>query len=199
MIHDKSRAFWVGASDTSALMASWDTKTFATFMAEKLGLAEKVVATTAMMAGTHWEGKILDHLGIRKRDRQIKVRKLRLRVNLDGEDRTTVSEVKTHQSEEFDLSKAYWMQSQVEMYATKKKLRIVAYRLLPADLDNYYNGIDPGRVSFHEVGYDPAWIEDEYLPRLRVVARCIKGRRWPSDSEIARFTRKRGRAAAPNG
>ncbi len=199
MIHSQDRSGWVGASDTYALLASWDSKTFASFLGEKLGLVEKRVKTQAMDAGTHWEGKILDALGIRKRDRQIKVRRLRLRVNLDGEDKTTVTEVKTHQSEEFDLCKRYWMQAQVEMYVTGKRLRVAAYRLTGDELSNYYLPLDPERVSFHDVDYDPAWIEDEYLPRLRVVASCIKERRWPNEGEVARFTRKRRKAASHGG
>lgn len=191
MIHDKSRAGWVGASDTHALMSSWDSKTFASFMAEKLGLIERGFTSRRMQAGTHWEGKILDAVGVRRRDRQIRIRRLRLRVNLDGEDMIQVSEVKTHESEEFGLSLVYWEQAQVETFAAGKPVRIVAYRLLPEDIDNYYRGVDEDRLSFHTIGYNRTWVREEYLPRLRIVARCIKKRRWPSESEIKRFSYKR--------
>lgn len=196
MIRDRSRAGWVGASDTYALMSSWDTKTFAAFMNEKLGYPRQDIHTRAMDAGTHWEGRVLSHLGITQRDRQIRRRKLCLRVNLDGEDKSTVTEVKTHQ-DVFKVSRRYWMQAQVEMYATRKKLRIAAYQLLPNDLDNYYAPFDDERLTIHAVCYDERWIKEEYLPRLKVVTRCIKKRRWPSEDEIARFSKKRGREADP--
>jgi hypothetical protein len=150
-----------------------------------------------MDAGTFWERRILSALGISKRDRQIRRRRLRLRVNLDGESKTTVTEVKTHQDDLFKVSRKYWMQAQVEMYATRKKLHIAAYRLLPGDLYNYYAPFDEERLTVHAVTYDEQWIREEYLPRLRVVARCIKKRRWPSEGEIARFSKKRGRTSDP--
>ena len=195
MIRDRSRSGWVGASDTHALMSSWDSKTFATFMLEKLGLLEKGFSSRRMAAGTFWERRILDAVDVRKRDRQIRCRRLRLRVNLDGEDTSTVFEVKTHENEEFRLTRAYWEQCQVEHYATGKEVCIVAYRLLPEDIDNYYRELDEERLSIHPIDYDEAWINNEYLPRLRVVARCIKERRWPSEGEIARFSYRRRRVA----
>ena len=193
MIRDHSRAGWVGASDTHALMASWDSKTFASFMMEKLGLLEKGFSSRRMAAGTFWERRILDAIDVSRRDRQIRRRKLRLRVNLDGEDRVTVFEVKTHEGEEFKVTKAYWQQCQVEHYATGKEVCIVAYRLLPEDIGNYYRELDEERLSIYPIDYDPEWIEREYLPRLRIVARCIRTRRWPTESEIARFTYQRRR------
>ena len=197
MIHDRSRAGWVGASDTYALMSSWDSKTFAAFLSEKLGYPKQTARTRVMYAGTFWEGRVLTTLGVLRRDRQIRRRRLCLRVNLDGEDKYTVTEVKTHQDDLFKVSRKYWMQAQVEMYATRKKLRIAAYRLLPEDLDNYYAPFDEKRLTVHAVTYDEQWIREEYLPRLRVVARCIKKRRWPSEGEIARFSKKRGRTSDP--
>lgn len=197
MIRDHSRAGWVGASDTHALMSSWDSKTFAAFMMEKLGLLEKGFSSRRLAAGTHWERRILDAIDVRKRDRQIRRRRLRLRVNLDGEDTSTVFEVKTHESEEFKPTRAYWEQCQVEHYATGKEVCIVAYRLLPEDIDNYYRELDEERLSIYPIEYDHVWIEEEYLPRLRIVARCIRRRRWPSESEIARFSYRRRRKADP--
>ena len=142
-------------------------------------------------AGTAYEHRILDHLGIKGRDRQIRIRRIgkylvRLRVNLDGEDEI-IHEVKTHKSEKFTVSKAYWQQAQVEMFATRKNLVIDAYRLLPADYDNFFNPIDKNRLSRHPVAYDGGWVEREYLPRLVYLSRCMKEGRFPCKEEYQTF------------
>ena len=107
-------------------------------------------------------------------DRQIKIRRLRLRVNLDGEDAQEISEVKTHKGESFKVPRAYWMQAQVEMFAAKKNLRIVAYHLEPEDYRNWFREIEDDRLSYHPIPYDRDWIEGEYLPRLRYLAKCLR-------------------------
>ena len=123
MIHDHDRSGWFGASDTAAIMGRWDTKTFRSFWLQKLGVNRDHFSTLEMDTGSAYEHRILEYIGIRKMDRQIKIRRLRLRVNLDGEDAQEISEVKTHKGESFKVSRAYWMQAQVEMFAAKKALR----------------------------------------------------------------------------
>lgn len=184
VIQSKDRSGWFGASDTSIIMGGWHTKTFARFWLEKQGLLRSNFSTVAMAAGTAFEHPILDHLGIRKRDRQIKIRRLRLRVNLDGET-DKIHEVKTYSGDEFKVTKGYWQQSQVEMFAAKKPLEIVAYRLTPDDYDNFYNPIEPDRLSFHPVKYDPIWIEQEYLPRLRYLSKCLRTGMTPDINGVA--------------
>ena len=194
MIHNKSRAGWLGASDTATVMGNWDTDTFARWWNIKLGITEGNFSNQYTAAGTAYEHRILDFLGIVCRDRQVRIRRIgkyhvRLRVNLDGED-DIVHEVKTHKSDRFSVSKAYWMQAQVEMYATGKKLVIEAYRMLEADYENFFNEIDPLRLSSHPIAYDPLWIEREYLPRLIYLSRCMKERCFPckDDYQIFRST-----------
>lgn len=178
MIHDRDRSGWIGASDTARVMGSWDTKTFELFWREKLGLYHRKGVTHAMAAGTAYEGRILDALGISRRDRQIRIPKYRLRVNLDGED-AVIHEVKTYGKDTFKVSRAYWQQAQVEMFAAQKPLVIDAYRLEPEDYGNWFRSIDPQRLSRWPVAYDPRWIEKEYLPRLKVLAKCLKKGIWP--------------------
>jgi hypothetical protein len=181
MIASKDRSGWIGASDTDKVMGNWQTPTWHKWWAVKLGITTNNVSTTAMLAGTYYEHRILDALGIKKRDRQIKLRRLRLRVNLDGED-AIIHEVKTHKSEEFKLSKAYWQQAQVEMYAAKKPLVINAYRLTEAEYENFFLPIDKDRLTEHPVEYDEAWIKEMYLPRLRILATCLKKGVFPIES-----------------
>lgn len=182
MIHSKDRSGWIGASDTHMVMANWNTPSWRKWWSVKLGLSTINFTTDAMAAGTHWEGRILDYLGIKKRDRQIKMLLLRLRVNLDGETRDTIHEVKTYGGEAFKLSPAYWEQAQVEMFVSGKKLVIDHYRLLPDDYKNYFNPVDPDRLGQTEVVYNPAWILDQYFPRLFVLRDCLKRGVFPDES-----------------
>lgn len=179
MIASKDRSGWIGASDTAMVMANWNTPSWKKWWAVKLGVATSNYTNTAMQAGTYYEHPILDALGIAKRDRQIKIHHLRLRVNLDGEDKTTVHEVKTHSKPTFKVTRDYWMQAQVEMYATGKQLVINAYRLTEEEYKNYFLPIDRKRLSEHPVAYDAAWINEQYLPRLRILAECLRKGVYP--------------------
>ncbi len=184
MIASHDRSGWIGASDTSMVVGNWNTATFRKWWLIKLGLAESGFHSKEMLAGTFYEHRILDHLGITKMDRQIKKHSLRLRVNLDGESKRMVHEVKTHKDSVFKVSKRYWQQCQVEAFVTKKDVEIIAYRLLQDDYENYFNPIDSERITRHFIQYDREWIETVYLPRLKYLARCIKKRRMPCESDV---------------
>ena len=184
MIKNQDRSGWFGASDTCHMMGSFQTRTFARFWLEKQGLRQNQVRTPQMLAGTAYEHRILAAIGVRQMDRQIKKRSLRLRVNLDGETPERIEEVKTHAAPVFHLSRAYWMQAQVEMFAANKPLEIVAYRLEPEDYGNCYRPIDPERITRHPVLRDEAWLQEQYLPRLRYLAWCLKRGVWPNETGI---------------
>lgn len=185
MIHDQDRSGWFGASDTATIMGSWETETFRRWWAVKLGIRQDHYTNAAMQAGTAYEHKILDALGVKTRDRQIKVYALRLRVNYDGDDAQTITEVKTYSKAPFKVSHAYWMQCQVEMFASgwglrrRKACRIAAYQIGEAEKRNFFLPVDPGRISLWPVEYDETWVEEKYLPRLRYLAMCLKTGRWP--------------------
>lgn len=192
MIADKSRAGWMGASDTATIMGNWETDTFAKWWNVKLGITENNFSNQYTAAGTAYEHRILDFLGIKNRDRQIRMKKwnghsIRLRVNLDGED-DIIHEVKTHKSEKFTVTKAYWMQAQVEMFASRKMLVIDSYRLLDGDYDNFFNPIDPNRLGRHSVEYDPMWVQREYMPRLIYLTQCMKEGKFPCKAELQTLT-----------
>lgn len=184
MIHDKDRSGWIGASDTSKVMGNWSTETFQEFWAVKLGITENHFESLEMKTGTWFEGKVLDAIGVVNRDRQIKIPKLRLRVNLDGESKRLIHEVKTYKSDGFKVSKSYWQQAQAEMYAAKKPLEIVAYHLIESDYQNWLSPIDLDRLSHHPIDYDGKWINEKYLPRLCYLAKCLKKGVWPNELDI---------------
>lgn len=176
MIQSKDRSYYIGASDTSMVVGNWNTKTFENWWLEKLGLNKNNFSTESTKAGNNYEHKILDALEIEglEKDRQIITD--RLRVNLDGNTDTCIYEVKTHKAEkEFKVSKQYWRQAQVEMYASKiYKLFIVAYALEDIDYINYFNEIDKKRIELIPVEYDRKFIEVEYLPKLIILTDFLK-------------------------
>ena len=57
---------------------------------------------------------------------------------------------------------------------------IVAYGLVEEDYDNFFREIDPLRLKEHPIVYDQKWIETVYLPRLRVLADCLKKGVFPN-------------------
>lgn len=184
MIHDQDRSGWFGASDTRRMMGPWGSASFGRWWAVKLGLVRESWSSLAMRTGTAFEHPILEHLGVPVMDRQIRLRRYRLRVNLDGEDAELISEVKTHGKPRFVVSRAYWEQCQVEQFAARKACRIVAYRLEKEDYKNWLRPIDDNRLSFHPVPYDGGWVEGAYLPRLEYLAWCLKRGVFPRETDL---------------
>lgn len=176
MIQSQDRSYYIGASDTSMVVGNWETKTFENWWLEKLGLNKNNFSTEATKAGNNYEHKILDSLEIKdlEKDKQIIID--RLRVNLDGNTDNCIYEVKTHKAEkEFKVSKQYWRQAQVEMYASQiHKLFIVAYALEENDYNNYFNQINKERLKLIAVAYDSQFIEKEYIPKLTILTKCLK-------------------------
>lgn len=181
MISSQDRSYYIGASDTSYVVGNWETKSFENWWLEKLGLRKNDLKTEAMQAGNNYEHKILDALDIDglKMDKQII--QDRLRVNLDGNTKDCIYEVKTHKSEkEFKVSKQYWRQAQVEMYASDiHELYIVSYALEEKDYKNFFNDIDKQRITLTKVDYDENFIVNEYLPKLKKLSECLKKGTFP--------------------
>lgn len=184
MIANKDRSGWFGGSDTSYIVGNWQTDSFKKWWLEKLGLRQNDLNTKAMKCGNAYEHKILDCIGCRK-DHQIIIPELKLRVNYDGDRDGTIYEVKTFKVEKgFRVSKAYWRQAQVEMYAMKtESLYVVAYPLGDAEYRNYFMEIDTDNIQYHKVEYDTDFIETEYLPKLKYLAQCLELRKMPSKEE----------------
>ena len=176
MIQSQDRSYYIGASDTSMVVGNWNTKSFDNWWLEKLGLYKNNFSSEATKAGNNYEHKILIALNIPnlKLDTQIIID--RLRVNLDGDTEDCIYEVKTYKKgKEFKVSKQYWRQAQVEMYAKKvNKLFIVAYALEENDYQNYFNEIDLKRIQLMPIEYDEEFIESEYLPKLNILTECLK-------------------------
>lgn len=177
MIADQNREGWIGASDTSFVVGNWNTKTWGNWWMQKLGINTDRFDNRYTLAGTHWEHRILDSLGVpMEQDRQILLPDLCLRVNLDGNTDTMIYECKTYQwAKGFRCPKKYKEQVQVQMYATGiYSAEIVAYGLTEADYDNYFRDIEAERRQEIPIPYDKEWIEQTYLPKLKILAEALR-------------------------
>lgn len=181
MIQSQDRSFYIGASDTSYVVGNWTTKSFETWWLEKLGLNKNNLNTEAMQAGNNFEHKILDALEIEELEKDKQIIIDRLRVNLDGNTATCIYEVKTHNiDKEFKVSKQYWRQAQVEMFASNiHNLYIVEYGLKEDDYKNFFNNIDKDRINLIKIEYEEKFIQEEYLPRLKILSECLKEGVYP--------------------
>ena len=182
MIAEKDRSGYFGASDTDKIIGNWKTATFEKWWMQKIGINRDHFDNKYTSAGTHYEHRILESLGIpMELDKQIILEDLRLRVNLDGNDTDTIYECKTYGLEKgFKMPKKYINQVQVQMFASGlRKAKIVAYGLKEEDYDNYFNEIDPDRRSEFVIEYDEKWVNTVYLPKLTYLAECLKEGRFP--------------------
>jgi len=179
MIHDKSRAFWVGASDTDKVMGNYQTATWKSWYLEKLGLRRDTLQTKAMKVGNAFEHKVLDTIPGISKDDQIILEDIGLRVNYDGILNDHIYEVKTYSADVFKVSKKYWQQAQVEilayelMHDVTPELTILAYHVTEDDYANYFRPIDKERLSEWPIEKDPAFLA-EYQEKLAYLHECIK-------------------------
>lgn len=178
MITDHDRSGYFGASDTDKIIGNWKTKTWEKWWMQKIGINNDHFDNRFTVAGTNWEHRILDSLGLSdlEKDKQIIVEELKLRVNLDGNTPFRIKEVKTYQwKNAFKVPRKYINQVQVQMYASGiHEADIVAYGLEEADYDNFFRDIDNRRLKEIPVVYDQSWVETVYLPKLRILADCLQ-------------------------
>ncbi len=183
MIASKDRSGWFGASDVGYIIGNYSTKSFEKFWLEKIALSSNDFTNDAMLAGTHYEHKILDFIKAPEKDRQIKIPELLLRVNLDGNSDDTIFEVKTYRLEKgFKLPIKYKRQVWVQLYASGlKKAFVVAYGLTDKDYKNFFNDIDADRLSYYEIESNDKWISDTFLPCIKYLAYCCQNGIFPTN------------------
>lgn len=179
MITDHDRSGWIGASDVQYVIGSWKTKSWEKWWLQKLGINRDHYDNQYTLAGTNWEHRILDSLGLAQleKDRQFVIEELRLRVNLDGNLPDRIKEVKTYQWEKGwkKTPQKYINQVQVQMFASRiYGADIVAYGLEAADYRNFLREVDPGRRMEIPVAYDRQWVENVYLPKHRILCDAMK-------------------------
>lgn len=189
MIKNHNRSKWFGASDTHYIMGRWNTKTFIKWWCVKLGLLKNEFQTKATLAGTNYEHKIATEIatvkGERlKLDRQFKVRKFRLRINLDAETKDTICEIKTFKDcENWKLPANYIMQVRVQGYFAHKKCEIWAYPMTEEHYKNYFLPIEKDKLLKFEIEQDYDFIKN-YIERVKYLAQCLKKGKLPSEKEF---------------
>ena len=187
MISSKDRSGYFGASDTDKLLSSYASKTFTKWWLQKLGISRDNFKNKYTDAGTYYEHRILESLEIPiELDKQIIIEDLKLRVNLDGNDDSTIYECKTYLLDNgYNVPKKHVNQVQVQMFATGyRNAEIVAYGLMPDEYDNYFREIDKSRLQRIKIPYDENWINTVYLPKLIYLADCLKQGRFPKEKEV---------------
>ena len=188
MIASKDRSGYIGASDTKYVVGNWKTKTFEKWWMQKIGIDTSHIDNKYTMAGTNYEHKIIDALGISNIEKDKQIIKGRLRVNLDANTDSEIHEIKTYQYEKgFDLEKHkdYINQVEVQMYGSGiHKAFIDAYGLLENEYDNYLCEIDSERLLQLEIKYDKEWINNVYLPRFKYLEKCLEDGRFPTEEDF---------------
>ncbi len=189
MIFSKDRSYYIGASDTSYVVGNWETASFAKWYGTKLGIYESNFTNDSMLAGTAYEHRILESLKIKNLEMDKQIIKGRLRVNLDGNTKEEIYEVKTHNNnKKFVVSKSYRNQVNVEMYAFDiRKAKIVSYALNEEDYKNFYNDIDDERICFYKIEYDKEFIDSIYIPRFCYLSICLEKGRFPNIEEFNKW------------
>lgn len=141
-----------------------------------MGIPPKKFTSVAMLAGTHFEHRILDKIDIVSHDRQFINEPLKIRVNLDGDKDGCIYEVKTYKGDKpFKMPKKYIEQVQVQMFISEMRTaKIVVYKLLETDYKNFFAEIDSERVEIFDVLYDEDFINNKYLPKVKYFAECLE-------------------------
>lgn len=188
MIASKDRGGWIGASDVDKVIGNWKTATWMKWWLQKLSINTDHFDNVYTLAGTHYEHRILESLGVpMELDKQFVNEELRLRVNLDGNSDDCIYECKTTNKsiEEFKIPKKYIQQVQVQMFGSGiRQAQIVVYALESQDYENFFRPIDPQRRLMVPVSYDHEWIQKVYLPRHMILADCLKKGVIPDEAAV---------------
>ena len=195
MITNQNRSYWIGASDTQFVMGNWNTETFKNWWLVKLGIHTNDFKSWVMDCGNIMEIPIIRFIE-NQENKKIKIGRfpkynlfLRLRCNYDGLRKEEVIEIKTTGKGFKSIPKNYWQQCQVLMYRAKKKVcALYEYLMQEVDyLNPYFPEIDKTRLKRHVIEYDSQFINEEYLPRLRYLATCLRAKKFPTVEEYAKY------------
>lgn len=182
MIHDFDRSGYIGASDVRYVCGAWKGKSFENWWLEKLGVRQNRYQNRYMQAGTAWEHRILEALQVPglEMDSQFIREELKLRVNLDGNTRDKIYEVKTYRLKNgFHPDKWHRCQVLVQMLGSGiRQGEILYYGLREQDYSTL-GAVDGNRIHRVVVDFDLAWLNQVYLPRHRELVRCMVERVFP--------------------
>lgn len=177
MIASQDRSYYIGASDVDKVIGNWKTETWLKWWMQKIAINNDHFNNVYTLAGTHFEHRILESLGIPLEfDKQFINEDLRLRVNLDANSEDTNFESKTTKEDInlFKPPKKYINQTQVQMFGSGlRKTKLVVYQLTEDDYDNFFRPIDPQRLRVFDIPYDEQWVNGIYLPKHLILRDCL--------------------------
>lgn len=177
MIASQDRSYYIGASDVEKVIGNWKTQTWLNWWMQKLAINNSHFNNVYTLAGTHFEHRILESLGLPMTlDNQFINEELRLRVNLDGNTEDCNYECKTTKEDInlFKPPKKYINQTQVQMFGSKiYHTKLVVYQLEEEDYENFFRPIDPNLLRLFDISYNPEWIEKTYLPKHLILKDCL--------------------------
>ena len=177
MIASQDRSYYIGGSDVEKVIGNWKTKTWLNWWLQKIAINNDHFDNVYTLAGTHFEHRILESLGIpMELDKQYINEDLRLRVNLDGNTDDCIYECKTTKENvnDFKMPKKYINQVQVQMFGSGiRKANIVVYQLTEDDYENFFRPIDPKRRRVIPIPYDEKWVNGVYLPKHMILRDCL--------------------------
>lgn len=198
MIKNQNRSKWFGASDTAMIMSNWSTESFKNWWLVKLGITQSHISSWVMDCGNIMEIPIIRFVE-KLENRKIHIGKhpyynfgLRLRCNYDGLRKNEVVEIKTSGTGFKKVPKNYWQQCQVLMWRKKKeRTSLYLYLMRESDyLNPYFPELDKNRLVRHEIVFDKGFIVNEYLPRLRYLARCLRLKILPKEEDYVQYNNK---------
>ncbi len=177
MIASKDRSYYMGASDCSYIVGNWKTQTWLKWWMQKIAINNDHFDNIYTLAGTHFERRILESLGIPMGfDKQFILEDLRLRVNLDGNTEDCNYECKTTKDDIkiFKPPKKYVNQTQVQMFGSKlRHTKLVVYQLVEEDYENFFRPIDKDRLRIFDIPYNEEWVQGIYLPKHLILRDCL--------------------------
>lgn len=188
MIASQDRSYYIGASDVDKVIGNWKTETWLKWWMQKLGINNDHFNNVYTLAGTHFEHRILESLGLLLEfDKQFINEELRLRVNLDANTEDCNYECKTTKEDInlFKPPKKYINQTQVQMYGSGiHHTKLVVYQLVEEDYDNFLRPIDPRRRRIIDIPYDDKWVNGVYLPKHLILRDCLVKGVLPNENYI---------------
>lgn len=177
MIASQDRSYYIGASDVEKVIGNWKTKTWLKWYMQKLAINNDHFDNVYTLAGTHFEHRILESLGVPMEfDKQFIIEELRMRVNLDGNTDDCNYECKTTKEDInlFKPPKKYINQTQVQMFGSKiRHTKLVVYQLVEEDYENFFRPIDPERRRVFDIPYNEEWVNGIYLPKHLILRDCL--------------------------
>ena len=186
MIASQDRSYYIGASDVEKVIGNWKTKTWEKWWMQELGIDNSHFDKVYTLAGTHFEHRILESLGIPMEfDKQFIDEDMRLRVNLDGNTEDCNYECKTTKEDInlFTPPMKYIRQTQVQMLGSGlRHTKLVVYQLVEEDYNNFLRPIDPKRRRVFDIPCNVEWVNGVYLPKHLVLRDCLVKGVMPDDT-----------------